>query len=152
MSAEARLAELGIELPPTNRPLGTYRTSITTGNQLWVAGHGPVSADGIMQGVVGDDFNVEEAYEAARLTGLQLLATVRDALGSLDRVEQVCRVFGMVRAVSDFTAHPRVINGCSDLMVQIFGDRGYHARSAVGMHTLPMGIPVEIEMMLSFND
>jgi enamine deaminase RidA (YjgF/YER057c/UK114 family) len=149
MSAEARLAELGIELPEPNRPLGTYRTCIRSDNQLWLAGHGPITESGFMQGVIGDEYSVEDGYDAARLTCLHLLSTMREELGSLDEVEQVVRVFGMVRAVSDFTDHPRVVNGCSDLLVQIFGDRGYHARAAVGMHTLPMGIPVEIEMMVT---
>jgi len=149
MSAEARLAELGIELPQPSPPIGTYRTCTQAGNQLWLAGHGPITESGPMQGVIGDDLSVEDGYDAARLTCLHLLSTIRQELGSLDRVEQVVRVYGMVRAVSDFIDHPRVINGCSDLLVQIFEERGYHARAAVGMHTLPMGIPVEIDMMVT---
>jgi enamine deaminase RidA (YjgF/YER057c/UK114 family) len=152
MGAEARLKALGIELPTPPRPLATYAMAVRSGNLLFLSGHGPVR-DGcvVYQGTVGRDLSIEEGQEAARLTGLNLLASARDALGSLDRVRQVVKVLGMVQCADDFTEHPKVINGFSDLMVEVFGDAGRHARSAVGMGSLPFGIPVEVEMVLEVS-
>ena len=152
MGAEARLKTLGIELPAPPRPLATYVTAARSGNLLFLSGHGPMR-DGriVYQGKVGRDLSIEQGREAARLTGLNLLATARETLGSLDRVRRVVKVLGMVQCADDFTDHPAVINGFSDLMVEVFGDAGRHARSAVGMGSLPFGIAVEIEMILEVS-
>jgi enamine deaminase RidA (YjgF/YER057c/UK114 family) len=152
MGAEARLSALEIELPAAPRPLGSYVTVARSGNLLFFSGHGPLKDGRVAyQGRVGRDLTIEQGQEAARLTGLNLLATARDALGSLDRVRRVVKVLGMVQCADDFTDHPRVINGFSDLMVEVFGDAGRHARSAVGMGSLPFGIAVEIEMVLEVS-
>jgi enamine deaminase RidA (YjgF/YER057c/UK114 family) len=149
MGAEARLKTLGIELPAPPRPMATYVMAARSGNLLFLSGHGPLRDGRIAyQGRIGRDLTVEQGQEAARLTGLNLLASVRAAVGSLDRVRRVVKVLGMVQCADDFTDHPRVINGFSDLMVEVFGDAGRHARSAVGMGSLPFGIPVEIEMIV----
>jgi enamine deaminase RidA (YjgF/YER057c/UK114 family) len=149
MGAEARLKTLGIELPAAPRPMGSYVTAVRTGTLLFLAGHGPISEGRVVHaGKVGRDLTIEQGQEAARLTGLNLLATAREALGSLDRVHRVVKVLGMVNCPDDFTDQPKVINGFSDLMVQVFGDAGRHARSAVGMGSLPLAIAVEIEMIL----
>lgn len=149
MGAEARLKALGIELPTAPRPMGSYVTVVRSGNLLFLSGHGPLRDGRVThQGRVGRDLTIEQGQEAARVTGLNLLATARDALGSLDRVRRVVKVLGMVQCTDDFTEHPRVINGFSDLMVEVFGDAGRHARAAVGMGSLPFGIAVEIEMIL----
>jgi enamine deaminase RidA (YjgF/YER057c/UK114 family) len=149
MGAEARLKTLGIELPTAPRPMGSYATVVRSGNLLFLSGHGPLKDGHVThQGRVGRDLTIEQGQEAARLTGLNLLATTRDALGSLDRVRRVVKVLGMVQCTDDFTDHPKVINGFSDLMVEVFGDAGRHARAAVGMGSLPFGIAVEIEMIL----
>lgn len=146
---EARLAELGLELPDLPAPVANYVRAVRTGNLVFLAGHGPVRPDGTyIIGKVGEDLTVEEGYDAARLTALGLLASLRHEIGDLNRVRRVVRVFGMVNAPPDFTEQPNVINGCSDLLVEIFGDQGRHARAAVGMASLPIGIPVEIEMVV----
>ena len=147
-SPEARLRRLGIELPPAPQPAATYVPTVVVGNMLYVAGHTPRRPDGSpgYQGKVGEDFTVEEAYEAARVSGINILSTVRNTLGSLDRVVRLVRTFGMVNAVPNFGQHPQVINGCSDLLVEIFGpDAGKGTRAAVGMGSLPFGMAVEIE-------
>ena len=147
-SPEARLRRLGIELPPAPQPVATYVPAVVVGNMLYGAGHTPRRPDGSpgYQGKVGEDFTVEEAYEAARVSGINILSTVRNTLGSLDRVVRLVRTFGMVNAVPDFGQHPQVINGCSDLLVEIFGpDAGKGTRAAVGMGSLPFGMAVEIE-------
>jgi enamine deaminase RidA (YjgF/YER057c/UK114 family) len=149
MGADARLKSLGIELPPAPRPMGSYATAVQSGNLLFLSGHGPLKDGRVAyQGRVGRDLSIEQGQEAARLTGLNLLATARDALGSLDRVRRVVKALGMVQCADDFTDHPKVINGFSDLMVEVFGDAGRHARAAVGMGSLPFGISVEIELVL----
>lgn len=149
MSAEDRLKELGIELPPAPPPSGSYVNAVQAGNLLFLAGKGPWSPDGPRPaGKVGADVSVEEAYEHARSVGLMMVAVLKDTLGSLDRVKQIVKVLGMVNGTPDFGEHPKVINGCSDLFVEIFGDRGKHARSAVGMAELPMGSPVEVEIVV----
>jgi enamine deaminase RidA (YjgF/YER057c/UK114 family) len=148
LGAEARLKELGLELPSPPRPVASYVTAVRSGNLLFLSGHGPVR-DGrvVHHGRLGRDLTIEQGQEAARLTGLNLLATAREALGSLDRVRRVVKVLGMVQCTDDFTDHPKVINGFSDLMVEVFGDAGRHARSAVGMGSLPFATAVEIEMI-----
>jgi enamine deaminase RidA (YjgF/YER057c/UK114 family) len=153
MSAEKRLKELNIRLDAVSPPVANYVNAVRTGNLLFLAGKGgPPGADGKRpQGKVGREFTVEQAYREARATGLELLAVMRHELGSLDRVKRVVKVLGMVNAVPDFQDHPKVINGCSDLFVEVFGERGKHARSAVGMGSLPMQIPVEIECIVEVS-
>ena len=152
MRAEARLTELGLALPSAPTPMGSYVTAARSGNLLFLSGHGPLR-DGrvVYQGRVGHDLTLQQGQEAARLTGLNLLASTRSALGSLDRVRRVVKALGMVQCTEDFVDHPKVINGFSDLMVEVFGDAGRHARSAVGMSSLPFGIAVEIEMVLEVS-
>ena len=150
MSAEARLKQLGLVLPVVPTPLANYVPYRLHGNLLFLSGQGPRDPDGAaLTGKVGADVDVAEAYRRARIIGLQLLATTSQALGSLDRVEAVLKVLGMVNAVPEFRDHPKVINGCSDLLVEVFGDAGRHARSAVGMGSLPNQISVEIEAILA---
>jgi len=146
MSIDARLKELKIELPPVPKPMGTYVHAVRTGNLLFLAGKGPHNPDGsVPKGKVGRDVPTEEAYKHARSVGLTLLAVMKEAVGSLDRIKRIVKVLGMVNAVPEFGDQPKVINGCSDLFVEVFGEKGRHARSAVGMGSLPGGITVEIE-------
>jgi enamine deaminase RidA (YjgF/YER057c/UK114 family) len=145
-SIERRLEQLGIVLPPVPKPMANYVTSCLTGDLLFLAGQGPRLADGSWHsGKLGNDVTVEEAYKHARIVGIRMLAVAKDALGTLDRVAQVVKLTGFVNCTPDFTQPPKVINGCSDLMVEVFGDAGRHARSAVGVASLPEGITVEIE-------
>ena len=149
MSAEKKIAELGLTLPPPARPAGNYVPFKRTGNLLLLSGVGPHKADGtFVSGIVGADLSVEEGYNAARQCGLVLLANMRAALGSLDHVAEVVKVLGMVRCMQDFGKQPEVINGCTDLFVEVFGEAGRPSRSAVGMFALPRGIAVEIEAMV----
>ena len=149
MSAEKRLRELGIELGAVSAPVANYVNAVRTGNLLFLSGKGPRAVDGKRpRGKVGRDFTTEQAYQHARTVGLDLLAVMRSELGSLDRVKRVVKLLGMVNAVPEFEDHPKVINGCSDLLVEVLGEAGGHARSAVGMGSLPMGIPVEIELIV----
>jgi len=143
MSFDARLVELGIELPPPVRPIATYVRYVRTGNLLFISGTGPTNS--APTGKLGTDLTTEQGYAVAREVGLQILATVKDALGSLDRVTRVIKVLGMVNSAPDFGDQPKVINGCSDLLVEVFGDVGMHTRSAVGFVALPNQISVEIE-------
>jgi enamine deaminase RidA (YjgF/YER057c/UK114 family) len=148
-SPEARLRQLGIELPKVAAPVANYVPSARLGNLVFLAGTGPRNLDGTRpQGKVGRDVTLEEANLHARNVGVQLLAAMREAAGSLDKVVRIGRVFGMVNATPEFTDHPKVINGCSDLFVQVFGDRGRHARCAVGMVSLPFNMTVEIEAVI----
>jgi enamine deaminase RidA (YjgF/YER057c/UK114 family) len=150
MSVEARLKQLGLVLPDVPSPVANYVPFRLAGNLLFLSGQGPRDEKGSMlTGKVGAEVTVEEAYRRARLIGLQLLSATHKALGSLDRVEAVLKVLGMVNAVPDFKDHPKVINGCSDLFVEVLGDAGRHARSAVGMGSLPNQISVEIEAILA---
>jgi enamine deaminase RidA (YjgF/YER057c/UK114 family) len=149
VSAEQRLKELKLDLGAVSAPVANYVNAVRTGNLLFLAGKGPRSVEGRRPtGKVGREYTAEQAYQHARSVGLDLLAVMRAELGSLDRVKRVVKVLGMVNAVPEFQDHPRVINGCSDLFVEVFGERGRHARSAVGMGSLPMGIPVEIECIV----
>jgi enamine deaminase RidA (YjgF/YER057c/UK114 family) len=150
---EQHLAELGIELPSTfTAPPGmNFISAVLAGDLLFLAGHGPTGPDGRLayRGKVGDEVSQEDGYKAARLTGLNLLATIQKELGSLDRVVKIVKVLGMVNAVEGFERQPFVINGASDLFVEVFGQEiGKHARSAVGMGGLPNNMPVEIEMIV----
>lgn len=146
MSAEMRLKELGLVLPELGKPVANYLPYRLVGNVLYLAGQGPRDENGRqLTGKVGAEISVEEGYRRARLVGLGLLAAMRDALGSLDRVDFIVKLLGMVNAVPDFNDSPKVINGCSDLFVDVFGDAGRHARSAVGNVMLPNQISVEIE-------
>ena len=152
MSAEERLQALALDLPDPPEPVANYVTNMRIDRYLYVSGHGPAPLEGAkLTGKLGDDLGIEEGYVAARQTGLSILATVRASLGSLDRVERVVKLLGMVNATPDFLEHPRVINGCSDLLVELYGDRGRHGRAAVGMATLPFAIPVEIEMVVEVD-
>jgi enamine deaminase RidA (YjgF/YER057c/UK114 family) len=152
MSAEQRLKALGIELGKVSAPVANYVNAVRTGNLLFLAGKGPRPQDGVRpSGKVGREYTVEQAYQHARTVGIDLLAVMRSELGSLDRVKRVVKLLGMVNGTPEFTDHPRVINGCSDLFVEVFGDAGRHARSAVGMGSLPMAIPVEIECIVEVS-
>lgn len=146
---EEKLAEMGLELPELAPPVANYVRAVRTGNLVFLAGHGPQMPDGTyLTGRVDSELSVEDGYEAARRTALALLASLKAEIGDLDRVTRIVRVFGMVNSDPDFTDQPRVINGCSDLLVELYGDRGRHARAAVGMASLPIGIAVEIEMVV----
>jgi enamine deaminase RidA (YjgF/YER057c/UK114 family) len=144
---DERLAELGIDLPEVFAPVGSYAGCLVDGEMLYVSGHGPISGSTIVTGKLGRDLTVEQGRHAARLTGLSILATLRSELGSLDRVERILKVFGMVNAAAGFNEMPAVVDGCSDLLVEVYGAAGRHARSAVGMAELPFDIPVEIELI-----
>jgi enamine deaminase RidA (YjgF/YER057c/UK114 family) len=147
MSTSHRLAELGIELPPPMPPAGAYDSVAIVGDVLYVGGHGPVSGDEMVRGKVGADLTLEEGRQAARLTGLSILATLQEELGDLDRIERIVKVFGMVNVAAGFDRMPAVVDGCSELLIEVFGDAGRHTRSAVGMAELPFGIAVEIELV-----
>ena len=151
MSIEQRLKDLKITLPKVGPPLGSYVHAKRVGNLLYLSGKGPHGSDGGMpKGKLGAGMSIDDGYRHARQVGQVLISAMRDALGGdLDRVEDIVKVLGMVNAAPDFQDHPKVINGCSDLFVEVFGDRGRHARSAVGMSSLPGGIPVEIEVIVA---
>lgn len=153
-SPQARLRALGIVLPPPPPPVANFVTFVREGNLLFLSGQGPMQPDGFEHhGRVGVDVTLDEAYQHARITGINLLAVMQEALGSLDKVRRVVKLLGMVNAVPDFTAHPQVINGCSDLFLAVFGEeKGRHARSAVGMGSLPNQITVEIEAVIAVED
>lgn len=149
MTAEQRLEELGLTLPEGPTPVANYVRYVQTGNLLYISGTGPsMGGKHSYVGQVPTDVSVEDAYEAARLCGLNMLATAKDALGDLGRIKRVVKLLGMVNSAPGFGDQPKVINGCSDLLVEVFGDAGRHARSAVGMAGLPGNIPVEIEMIV----
>jgi len=147
--AEQKLREKGIVLNLPSPPIANYVNVVRTGNLLFLSGKGPTKADGSnITGKVGKDLTVEQGYEAARLVGINHLAVLKAELGSLNKIKRIVKVLGMVNCESNFTEHPKVINGYSDLMVEIFGDKGKHARSAVGMGSLPMNIAVEAEVIV----
>ena len=153
MSAEKRLKQLGIDLGKVSAPVANYVNAVRTGNLLFLAGKGPrPDGSGVRpDGKVGREYTVEQGYQQARTVAMDLLAVMRAELGSLDRVKRVVKVLGMVNATPEFKDHPKVINGCSDLLVEVLGEAGKHARSAVGMGSLPMGIPVEIECIVEIG-
>lgn len=142
-----RLVELGIELPAVFPPAGNYTGCARSGDLLYVGGHGPVNGGTVITGKVGADLTLEEARGAARLTALSILATMQHELGDLDRVVRIVKVFGMVNVAPGFNQTPAVIDGCSDLLVEVFGEAGRHTRSAVGMAELPFDIAVEVELI-----
>ena len=150
MSAEARIKELGLTLPQPPKPLGNYVPGVRVGNLLFLSGHGPLRVDGVpaARGKVGRDLSIEDGYKVAREVGINLLGSTRLLLGSLDKVKRVVKVLGMVNSAEGFGDQPKVINGFSDLMVEVFGESGRHARSAVGMAELPFDIAVEIEAVV----
>ncbi|CAM9565076.1 unnamed protein product [Ascophyllum nodosum] len=150
---EAKLQQMGIELPTPKAPLGNFVMSVRTGNLLYTAGHLPISIDGeLTTGKVGHDVSEEEAKEAARKVAIQLIATLKKDLGDLDRVKRIVKLVGFVNCTDGFTAQPKVVNGASDLFAEVFGERGVHSRSAVGTNALPMNVPVEIEAIVEFEE
>ena len=149
MSIEKRLEELGIQLQTPAQPVANYVTTVQTGNLVFTSGHGPIGDDGqLIKGQLGTDMNIEAGYQAARSVGIGLISTLKATLGDLDRIQRVVKVVGFVNSTADFLDHPSVVNGVSDLFVEVFGDKGKHARSAVGMVQLPGGIAVEVEMIV----
>ena len=149
MSAEQKIKDLGIELPPIPTPGGNYVHAVRTGNLLYLSGKGP-GPDAV--GKVGTEVPLEDAYEHARYVGMVLISVMKEELGSLDKVNRIVKVLGMVNTAPDFPDHPTGINGCSDLFVEVFGDKGKHARSAVGLGALPGRITVEIEVIVEVAD
>ncbi|MFO0905467.1 MAG: RidA family protein [Pirellulales bacterium] len=153
MSAEDRIVELKLELPPAPKPAGVYKPVVIVGNMAYVSGHGPLKPDGSMfVGRVGDEVDEQTGILAARQTGLAILASLRAALGSLNRVKRVIKTLGMVNSTADFKNHPKVINGYSELFADVFGpDHGVGARSAIGMGSLPGNITTEIEVIVEID-
>lgn len=154
MSADKKIEELGLELPPGPKALGVYQPALVVGNICYTAGHLPTRPDGTFYtGCVGDDVDQETGYEAARQCGLTLLSTLKNHLGSLDKIKRVIKLFGMVHCTDDFTQQPAVVNGCSELMKAVFGEEaGVGARSAIGVNSLPLGVVVEIEGIFELHD
>ncbi len=149
MNAEAKIKELGLDLSAPPAPVANYVPAVRTGNLVYLSGHGPRKPDGSnITGRLGEDMSIDDGYEAARAVGIGLLASLKAEIGTLDRVTRVVKLLAMVTSAADFGDQPAVANGVSDLMVEVFGDRGKHARSAVGMAALPGGIPVEVEMIV----
>ena len=153
MSADDRLAKLGIELPPAPKPIGLYKPVVVVGNLAYLSGHGPLKSDGsLITGRLGDDLSIEQGQAAARQTALAMLATLRSSLGTLDRVGRLIKLLGLVRCTDAFDQQPAVINGCSQVFADVFGpDQGIAARSALGTNALPGGIAVEIEAIFEIN-
>lgn len=150
---EAKLKEKGIILTTPGKPVANYVNAVRVGNLLYLAGKGPAKPDGTsITGKVGKDLTIEQGYEAARLTAINHLAVLKAELGDLNKVKRIVKVLGMVNCTEDFKDQPKVINGYSDLMVEIFGDKGKHARSAVGMYALPMNIAVEVEVIVEVEE
>jgi len=152
VTPEKKLKQLGIVLPKVPTPVANYVPFVRTGKLVYLSGQGPRRADGdLYTGKVGTEVTVQDAYEHARLVGLGLLAALREAAGSLDKVKRAVKLLGMVNGAPTFGDHPKVINGCSDLLVEVLGDRGRHARSAVGMGSLPHNMTVEIEAIFELE-
>lgn len=150
---EEKIQQQGLVLPPVSKPIANYVKYVKTGTLIFLSGHGPTKADGTnITGKVGKDLTVEEGYEAAKVTALSLLATLKDATGSLAKIKRIVKVNGYVNCLPDFTDHPKVINGCSDLLVLVFGEKGKHARAAMGMVSLPNNIAVEIELIVEVEE
>jgi len=149
---DKKLKELSIELFPPTKPMGSYVKAVRTGNLLYLAGHGPTRADNSnITGKVGKDLTIDQGVAAARQTGIAILSTLKGELGDLNKVKRIVKVLGMVNCTEDFVDQPKVMNGFSDLMVAVFGDKGKHARSAVGMYALPSNIAVEIEIIVEIE-
>ena len=152
MSAEKRLQELGLELPSPSQPIASYVTFRRTGNIGYISGHGAQREDGSwVSGRVGESFDLDQACAAAKATGLGILAMIRESLGSLDEVAHFVKVVGLVNCTPDFTDHMTVINVCSDLFIDVFGESGRHARSVIGVPSLPLNLPVEIEVIIEIK-
>lgn len=150
---DEKIKAKGIDLPVPSKPLANYVNVVRSGNLLFLSGKGPTKADGTnITGKVGRELTIEQGYEAARWVAINHLAVLKQELGSLNKVKRVVKVLGMVNCHSDFTDHPKVINGYSDFMVEIFGEKGKHARSAVGMNSLPNGIAVEVEVVVEIEE
>ena len=154
MSAEQKLQELKLELPPAPEPMGVYKPLLIHGNTAYLSGHGPVKSNGsLIMGRIGEELNQQDGYMAARQTGLAILATLKSYLGSLDRVKRVVKLLGFVNCTNEFNQQPAVINGCSELLAEVFGEEsGIGTRSAVGTNTLPGNIPVEIECIFEIRE
>jgi len=149
MKIEERLKEMGIALPPAVTPVANYVPAVRTGNLVFLSGHGPFKEDGsLITGKVGSDLTAEQGYEAARRVAIGLLGSLKAIIGDLDKVRRVVKLLGLVNCKPDFTDQPKIINGASDFLVEVFGDKGKHARSAVGTNALPVNIAVEIEMIV----
>ncbi len=153
-TVDEKIKQMGLELPPVSKPIANYVKYVRTGNLIFLAGHGPTKADGTnITGKVPQDRTIEQGYEAAKITALSLIASLKDALGGdLSKVKRIVKVNGYVNCLPDFMDHPKVINGCSDLLVALFGEKGKHARAAMGMVALPNNITVEIEMIVEIED
>ncbi len=150
---EVRCKEMNLEFPPLTSPVANYVHVVRSGNLLFLAGKGPTKMDGtLITGTVGEDLTIEQAYEAARQTGIMQIAVLKNELGDLKKVKRIVKVLGMVNATTDFKDHSKVMNGYSDLMVEVFGEKGKHARSSVGMCSLPFDIAVEVEMIVEVED
>lgn len=153
VNPEEQLKKLGIELPATSKPIANYVKYVRTGNLIFLSGHGPCNLEGIPKGQLGEELTIKQGYEAARQAGICLLATLKDAVGGdLNKVTRIVRVFGLVSSTDNFYDQPKVMNGCSDLLVEVFGDKGKHVRAAVGTNVLPFNIPVEIEMVVEVKE
>ena len=150
MKIEKKLEEMGLELPEIPKPMANYMPAVRTGDLLFLSGHGP--QQNIPKGKVGKELTPEEGYEAAKSTALCLMSTIKNTIGDLDKVKRVVKLVGFVNCSEDFLDQPKVVNGASDLFVEVFGDKGKHARAAVGMYQLPGGIPVEIEVVVEIED
>lgn len=149
---EEKFAALGYTLPPSSAPIANYVKWVKVGNILYTSGHGPTNAQGeTIKGKLGATLTIEQGYDAARLTGLQLLATLKSAIGDLSKVKRIVKVLGLVNCTDNFGDQPKVMNGFSDLMVAVFGEKGKHARSAVGTNALPNGMAIEIEMIVELE-
>jgi enamine deaminase RidA (YjgF/YER057c/UK114 family) len=149
MKIEGKLKEMGLKLPEIPKPVANYVPAVKAGNLLFISGHGPHKDIGrLSTGKVGQDLTLEEGYEAAKNVALRLLSTIKGTVDDLDKVKRIVKLVGFVNCTEDFTDQPKVVNGASDLFVEVFGDHGIHARSAVGMYQLPGGIPVEIEVIV----
>jgi enamine deaminase RidA (YjgF/YER057c/UK114 family) len=155
MEVEKKLTALGLTLPPIPTPVANYIPAVRTGNLVFVSGHGPVTmVDGkvsYIRGKVGRELTVEQGYEAAKVVTLNILQSLKGVIGDLDKVRRIVKLLGFVNCTEDFPDQPKVINGASDLLVELYGERGRHARSAVGMYQLPFGIAVEIEMVVEVD-
>lgn len=156
MNIEKKLTEMGLSLPSPTPPVATYVPAVRSGNLIFVSGHGPAVEEGgkvrYLRGKVGKELSVEQGYEAAKMVALRILLAIKQTVGDLDRVSRIVKLLGFVNSAEGFRDQPKVINGASDLFVALYGDAGCHARSAVGMYELPMGIPVEIEAIVEIKD
>jgi enamine deaminase RidA (YjgF/YER057c/UK114 family) len=155
MEVEKKLAALGLTLPPIPTPVANYVPAVRTGNLVFISGHGPATmVDGkvsYIRGKVGRDLTADQGYDAAKIVTLNMLQSLRSVIGDLDKVRRIVKLLGFVNCTEDFPDQPKVINGASDLLVELYGDRGRHARSAIGMYQLPFGIAVEIEMVVEVD-